>query len=147
MPNFQYLCQRQNPARNLPIIHLPYRQAAVLVAIAIPVFTSQLEKSREATDAANMRSAYAEIMASAVMGEPIAADKTNGPITIKATTGTEGSFVYSAEVELKQAQDGWQTTTVDNIGGYDVTSLAVGAGKTVTITYTQATDTLSMSVA
>lgn len=86
-------------------------------------------------------------MASAVMGEPIAADKTNGPITIKATTGTEGSFVYSAEVELKQAQDGWQTTTVDNIGGYDVTSLAVGAGKTVTITYTQATDTLSMSVA
>lgn len=117
------------------------------MAIAIPVFTSQLEKSREATDAANMRSAYAEIMASAVMGEPIAADKTNGPITIKATTGTEGSFVYSAEVELKQAQDGWQTTTVDNIGGYDVTSLAVGAGKTVTITYTQSTDTLSMSAA
>ena len=33
---------------------------AVLVAIAIPVFTNQLEKSREATDAANIRSAYAE---------------------------------------------------------------------------------------
>ena len=37
---------------------------AVLVAIAIPVFTNQLEKSREATDAANIRSAYAEVMAS-----------------------------------------------------------------------------------
>ena len=35
---------------------------AVLVAIAIPVFTSQLEKSREAVDAANIRSAYAEAM-------------------------------------------------------------------------------------
>lgn len=35
---------------------------AVLVAIAIPVFTSQLEKSREATDMANIRSAYAEIV-------------------------------------------------------------------------------------
>ena len=35
---------------------------AVLVAIAIPVFTSQLEKSREATDAANIRSAYAEVV-------------------------------------------------------------------------------------
>ena len=35
---------------------------AVLVAIAIPVFTSQLEKSREATDLANVRSAYAEQM-------------------------------------------------------------------------------------
>ena len=32
---------------------------AVLVAIAIPVFTTQLEKSREATDLANVRSAYA----------------------------------------------------------------------------------------
>ena len=39
---------------------------AVLVAIAIPVFTSQLEKAREATDAANLRAAYAEIMAEAV---------------------------------------------------------------------------------
>lgn len=33
---------------------------AVLVAIAIPVFTSQLEKARQATDAANLRAAYAE---------------------------------------------------------------------------------------
>ena len=37
----------------------------VLVAIAIPVFTSQLEKSREATDLANVRAAYAEVMADA----------------------------------------------------------------------------------
>ena len=35
---------------------------AVLVAIAIPVFTTQLERSREATDLANIRSAYAEAM-------------------------------------------------------------------------------------
>ena len=35
---------------------------AVLVAIAIPVFTTQLEKAREATDLANVRSAYAEMM-------------------------------------------------------------------------------------
>ncbi len=36
---------------------------AVLVAIAIPVFTAQLEKAREATDLANVRSAYAEVVA------------------------------------------------------------------------------------
>ena len=41
---------------------------AVLVAIAIPVFTSQLEKSREATDLANVRSAYAEQMAAYLTG-------------------------------------------------------------------------------
>lgn len=40
----------------------------VLVAIAIPVFTSQLEKSREATDLANVRAAYAEVMADANPG-------------------------------------------------------------------------------
>ncbi len=32
---------------------------AVLVAVAIPVFTTQLEKAREATDVSNMRAAYA----------------------------------------------------------------------------------------
>lgn len=31
----------------------------MLVAISIPIFTSQLEKSREAVDLANLRSAYA----------------------------------------------------------------------------------------
>ena len=36
---------------------------AVLAAIAIPVFTSQLHKSRVATDLANMRAYYAEIQA------------------------------------------------------------------------------------
>ena len=34
---------------------------AVLTAIAIPVFTSQLEKSKESTDQANIRSAYLPI--------------------------------------------------------------------------------------
>lgn len=35
----------------------------VLVAISIPIFTSQLEKAREATDEANLRAAYAEATA------------------------------------------------------------------------------------
>ncbi len=39
---------------------------AVLVAIAIPVFSAQLEKSKLATDTANVRSAYAEVVADAL---------------------------------------------------------------------------------
>ena len=39
---------------------------AVLVAIAIPVFTTQLEKSREGVDLANVRSAYAEVKSAAL---------------------------------------------------------------------------------
>ena len=41
---------------------------AVLVAVAIPVFTEQLEKSREATDVANLRSAYAAAAADYLSG-------------------------------------------------------------------------------
>ena len=40
----------------------------MLVAISIPIFTSQLEKSREATDAANIRAAYAEVAAAQLTG-------------------------------------------------------------------------------
>lgn len=55
---------------------------AVLVAIAIPVFNAQLEKSREAVDAANIRAAYAEIMADAVTGK----DDTTKTVKLKQET-------------------------------------------------------------
>ena len=61
---------------------------AVLVAIAIPVFTTQLEKSREATDIANVRSAYANVVAEYITGGD-----------------ADG---YSMTVTAKQAQEGWQ---------------------------------------
>ena len=64
---------------------------AVLVAIAIPVFTSQLEKAREATDAANIRSAYAEVM-------------------VKAISAAKASTVSNETVALKQTQAKWQNT-------------------------------------
>lgn len=38
----------------------PHKRRGVLVAISIPIFTSQLEKSRDAVSVANMRAAYAE---------------------------------------------------------------------------------------
>ena len=43
---------------------------AVLIAIAIPVFASHLEKAREAADLANVRSAYAQVSAEALLGDP-----------------------------------------------------------------------------
>ncbi|MBR4162247.1 MAG: type II secretion system protein [Solobacterium sp.] len=103
---------------------------AVLVAIAIPVFTSQLEKAREATDAANIRSAYAEVVAEAL-----------------TQSGEEEEITRT--VELKQQQDGWQTEGQEaNLAG---TGLISGgdhvdptingtpsAGGTATITYTPA---------
>lgn len=52
---------------------------AVLVAISIPIFSAQLEKSREATDAANIRSAYAEVSA-----DLLSDDASTTTVTVKA---------------------------------------------------------------
>ena len=68
---------------------------AVLAAIAIPIFSTQLERSREATDLSNVRAAYAEVMSDALLG-------TN----------------RMAFVDLKQTQTGWQMATEEvGIGG------------------------------
>ena len=65
---------------------------AVLVAIAIPVFTKQLEKSREATDLANIRSGYSIVMTEVLSG--------NNPYNTEET-----AYV----VDLIQRADGWIT--------------------------------------
>ena len=74
---------------------------AALVAIAIPVFSAQLEKSREAVDLANVRNAYAEAMTAAIT------EDTGSPYF-----QADGS--YLTEVPLKQTRDGW-TTEMDNV--------------------------------
>lgn len=68
---------------------------AVLIAVAIPVFASQLEKAREATDLANVRSAYAQVSTEALLG--------NSEATVT--------------VNLKQKQADWQSVDPVNIGG------------------------------
>lgn len=96
---------------------------AVLVAIAIPVFTSQLERSREATDAANIRSAYAEVVTNYL---------------------TENDPDFTITVPSKQGQAGWQAEQpqltyqgggADAQGTYDIPAVTtVGGDYTVGIT-------------
>ena len=68
---------------------------AVLISVAVPVLSSQLERSREAVDLANVRSAYAQVSTEALLG------KTDVTVT----------------VNLKQKQAGWQSVDPVNIGG------------------------------
>ena len=100
-------------ARNVDVddqgVQLPERYRignsgkAVLVAIAIPIFTSQLEKSRESTDAANIRSAYAEVVAASLADPETAA---------------------SATVEKKQQRDGWQNAaSIEQIAGVAIANI------------------------
>ncbi len=95
----------------------------VLVAISIPVFASQTEKSREATDLSNVRAAYAEVMAEAI---------------------TENMEYQAKTVPLKQKQDDWQSADSVTIGGIthakgegdtDHWKGIPGAGETCTVSF------------
>lgn len=108
---------------------------AVLVAIAIPVFTNQLEKAREATDAANIRSAYAEVMAAALTDS----DNVNGVTrTPKNENGTY--YEYSKEVtNVAQKQHDWQNTGITEIAGKKIGTIGASTLKGWTITYSEKT--------
>lgn len=74
---------------------------AVLVAVSVPVFANQLEKARESTDLANVRSAYAELMTE-----------------VNNDAGGNNDKLYMRTVALKQKKDGWEDRTGTlNVGG------------------------------
>ena len=111
---------------------------AVLVAIAIPVFTAQLEEAREATDAANIRSKYAEVMACALTGEE---DTVNG-ITV---TTSDGEITVQGSVDAEQKQADWQGTDYSKdatIGGVNVTATTTGW----TVKYTESDGKVAIDV-
>lgn len=86
---------------------------AVLVAIAIPLFTNQLEKSREAVDEANLRDAYAVLVAAQL------SNSDQNELTkhnVENITYTVKDGVYSATVTATQKNAGWTDGTV-NIAG------------------------------
>ncbi len=81
--------KRKNQGFTLAELLIVVAIIAVLVAISIPIFTSQLEKSREAVDAANIRAQYAEVMTEALM--------------------TKTDVDYSAKaISLKQLKSDWE---------------------------------------
>ncbi|MBQ7474625.1 MAG: type II secretion system protein [Clostridia bacterium] len=80
---------RKNKGFTLAELLIVVAIIAVLVAIAIPIFTAQLEKSREATDIANVRSAYANLVANYLLDD-------------KST---------QIDVTARQTQTGWQGTS------------------------------------
>ena len=100
---------------------------AVLVAIAIPVFTAQLEKSREATDIANVRSAYATIMTEYLTNTDSAQSMTvsarqtqeswQGPqgTIVTMVNGKESQIAYSAKTTPQN-----YTVTIDASGSVTV---------------------------
>ena len=100
---------------------------AILVAIAIPTFSSALEKAREAADIANIRSAYAEAMLAIIDGDEDALED-------------DGSAVVET-VEMVQADSTWKYVewpsylgaAANPVKGEKLTVTISADGETVTV--------------
>lgn len=102
---------------------------AVLVAIAIPVFSTQLEKSREATDAANIRAAYAEAMTAALQSDDGAGSATSVEMT-QTKAGWEGFNGRIAGQYAPGETDGLKDVVKD-----DTVTVSIAADGTVTFAH------------
>lgn len=112
----------------------------VLVAISIPIFTSQLEKSRDAVSIANIRAAYAESQTAYLTGE------SGGHATPNLTNGA-GTIAVSNVTIKSQTKNDWSGLAAELpfVGGTGEmtaaafnaldTGSAVSGDKTVTFTY------------
>ena len=100
-----YIFSKHNKGFTLAELLIVVAIIAVLTGAAIPVFAGHMEKSREATDLANVRGVYAQVMADAITDNKSSAFYQSG-------TGT-----YDAVVQLKQKKAGWSTKGTLTIAG------------------------------
>lgn len=94
---------------------------AVLVAVSIPIFTSQLNNAKLAADAANVRAKYAELVVAA-----LEADSSSATITVTELQAacTNGSTV------TKSSDDKYIEVTLSGASKSPV-KIEIGAGNTV----------------
>ena len=105
----------------------------MLVAISIPIFSSQLEKAREATDEANIRSIYAQLSAD-VLTDTAVTDNANCPAAASYEVKQSGdTFTGTATYVMTQQKDGTASGSDITIGGVKIASAGFKTG-TCTIT-------------
>ena len=102
---------------------------AVLVAISIPIFTSQLEKSRDTTTVSNLRAAYAEAQA-AYLSE----DATNTNVTINKDNNNAITSISVSGVVAKGVQSGYAGDVANDLPFEAPTNMGNGNG-TFTVTF------------
>ena len=117
-----------------------------MVAISIPIFTSQLEKSRESTDVANIRDIYAEVSVGLLDGS---LEKANDSMVVSggytatlngdvegAGTGTKTFTVTVAGVNFNQTSfSDWKIGSPE-IAGVTVSAVPASATQPIVFTFT-----------
>ena len=97
---------------------------AVLVAIAIPVFTGQLNKSKYGVDEANARSIYAEMAADFLAN---GANGQSAKFKVEPSSVAKGATGDALKVKVTEA-DG--TTNTYTFNGMTTVTFTVGVGAT-----------------
>ena len=113
----------------------------MLVAIAIPIFNTQLEKSRDATSVSNIRAAYAE--ASAALLTWNGKDATSDGLAI-SESGNVTTVVVPGVAIKSQVADNWsgQATELPFAAPSDS---GANADVTLSFAYNSSTDSWSVS--
>ena len=105
---------------------------AVLVAISIPIFTSQLERSREATDLSNIRAAYAEAVAE-YLAQGATSEQTATVSDIKQTVS--GWTIEDAKLYTRIDGHESEVTLPNIVKGGGAVTVTVAADGTTTVTF------------
>jgi type IV pilus assembly protein PilA len=120
----------------------------VLVAISIPIFTSQLEKSREATDMANLRAAKAAVVTAILTDSPKA-----GSAEASLLGGTKVYYDAQNGVLTTAKPNGYLQGTAaknndlytDSNNEYKYVSATAYTGKVLGITYDATNEEITYS--
>ena len=102
---------------------------AVLVEISIPIFTSQLEKAKQSTDAANLRAAYAEAVMASLDNDGGAGTSTT-PVKI-TSNGKFDKIGNDAKIGTITLSTKYATTPLTTGSQYDVKVAANGTTEIV----------------
>ena len=120
---------------------------AVLVAIAIPTFTSSLNKARVATDEANIRSGYASVMADVLTNQISQSENT-------AANATDMTYTLLVDGTVRKAGDTATTPAAYTTLGKNDTDVSIAGttaikwekGKQITYEYKGATNKVEIKV-
>ncbi len=85
---------------------------AILVAIAIPTFSSALDKANIAADKANIRAAYAECLIDHIMG--VEAFPASAPAELTALLKGDGTLTWTYEATTGIIDISYEGMDIDN---------------------------------
>lgn len=131
--------QANRPHRGFTLMELLIVVAiiAVLVAVAIPMFTAQLEKSRQATDLANERSAYGVALTKWMTesdGEAVTY-YFNGTDAVESASGITGYGQSNTDASTFSDEINASVSGVPNDGTAKYLSISIAEDGTVSMTW------------